>query len=656
MTVIGEFPATQGASADVASRRRLLAQDWQKLLRSGAILALGQVFIALSGMPVNFDRRLLIDPILSLGYLSLAWLPLVVSYWVGREQVLEGMAGYARGGRDVLAGAIAGALGNCGLTLLVVGITHFDIRDPLVNWSPQLLAILQFEESVWLGTVIWPLIGAATGALGGGMHWASTRITRTAVIAGLTVFGAAVLESVITDLSQGFHIDAAADWLYGSKRGLTYPGAIVVAVAAIVVVSGISAYRASLMRAGLVGRQQSQAAPGESNRSQAVWRQFISRRHEHLRRSRQPRTGQAVWRQFISRRLLGYALVIAAVVVLPLFLGRITNELLANVGLFILLALGLNIIVGLAGILDLGYVAFFAVGGYSVAVLTSPGSPRFSLEMPWFGALFIAMLLAGLVGLFIGAPVIRMRGDYLAVVTLGFGEIIRILLLSDWLSGTFNGAQGITNIPGVEVFGLATVRGFEPRSVLYLVLFFCAIAIYVSWRLENSRIGRAWIAVREDETVAEVMGVDTVSAKLMAFVTGAVLGSFSGAILSAKVGSVFPHSFAIIVSIVILVVVIFGGMGNIPGVIAGAVVLIGVLGGPNQPGLLQEFAEYKTLIYGTLLVWMMLQRSEGLIPSVRSARALHIDDTNQDAWLRAQPDGDDATSGGGGNSSEGEQP
>lgn len=618
MTMTEDRPTAQDATPAIDLRRRLLDQDWKKLLRSGGILALGQVFIALSGMPVTFDRRLLVDPILSLGYLSLIWLPLVVSHWVGREQVLEGMTAYAKGGRDVLAGAITGAVGNAGLTLLVVGITHFDIRDPLVNWSPQLLGILEFEESVWLGAFIWPAIGAATGAVAGALHWAGRRITRTTVIMLLTVFGTAVLESVITDLSQGFHIEAVSDWLYGPKSGLSYTAAIVVAAVAVAVLTGLWALRASPARG-------SNATP---------------------RRSASPTAGTGadgpLWGRIPTQRLVGVVLTLAAIVVLPLFLGRLTNELLANVGLFILLALGLNIIVGLAGILDLGYVAFFAVGGYSVAVLTSPGSPRFAPEIPWFGALFVAMLLAGLAGLFIGAPVIRMRGDYLAVVTLGFGEIIRILLLSDWLSGTFNGAQGITNIPGVEVFGLATVRGFEPRSVLYLVLVFCAIAVYVSWRLENSRIGRAWMAIREDESVAEAMGVDTVSAKLMAFVTGAVLGSFSGAILSAKVGSVFPHSFAIIVSIVILVVVIFGGMGNIPGVIAGAVVLIGVLGGPNQPGLLQEFAEYKILIYGALLVWMMLQRSEGLIPSVRRARELHIDEMNQDAWLRAQAEADDA--------------
>ncbi len=623
MTVTGKISAIRGAGPAPAHRRRLLDQDWPRLLRAGAVLALGQVFIALSGMPVSFDRRLLIDPVLSLGYLSLLWLPLVVGYWVGREQVLEGMAAYTRGGRDVAAGATAGLLGNAGLTLLVLGITHFDIRDPLVNWSPQLLDILEFEESVWLGTLIWPAIGAGTGALGGGMHWAGSRTSRTTVTVLLSVFGTAVLESVITDLTQGFHVEAVSDWLYGPKRGLTYPAAIAVAATAVGVMTGLAAYRASPARDGRTARGNGAATVGGSE------------------------SARPAWRRMPTRRVMNLVLTVAAIVVLPLFLGRLTNELLANVGLFILLALGLNIIVGLAGILDLGYVAFFAVGGYSVAVLTSPGSPRFDPEIPWFGALFAAMLLAGLAGLFIGAPVIRMRGDYLAIVTLGFGEIIRVLLLSDWLSGTFNGAQGITNVPGVEVFGLATVRGFEPRSVLYLVLVFCAIAVYVSWRLENSRIGRAWMAIREDENVAEAMGVDTVSAKLMAFVTGAVLGSFSGAILSAKVGSVFPHSFAIIVSIVILVVVIFGGMGNIPGVIAGAVVLIGILGGPNQPGLLQEFAEYKILIYGALLVWMMLQRSEGLIPNMRRARELHIDEMNQDVWLRAQAAADDAHNEGG---------
>ena len=326
--------------------------------------------------------------------------------------------------------------------------------------------------------------------------------------------------------------------------------------------------------------------------------------------------------------------------ILPFFLGKITNELLANVGLFVLLALGLNIVVGLAGILDLGYVAFFAVGGYTTAVLTSPDSPGFSPELPWPIALIVVVVLTGIVGLFIGAPVIRMRGDYLAIVTLGFGEIIRLLFLSDWLSDWFGGAQGITNIPGVEV-GFTTIKGTDPRSVFLLVLFFCAVAIYVSWRLEKSRLGRAWMAIREDEDVAEAMGINTTNTKLMAFVVGAVLASFSGAIFAAKVGSIFPTSFIMLVSIIILVVVIVGGMGNISGVIVGTVVLIGVLGGPKQPGLLQEFSQFKLLIYGALLVWMMLKRPEGLIPNIRRTRELHQEEFLQDAWLKGQIDSEE---------------
>ena len=186
------------------------------------------------------------------------------------------------------------------------------------------------------------------------------------------------------------------------------------------------------------------------------------------------------------------------------------------------------------------------------------------------------------------------------------------------------------------------MKGTDPRSVFYLVLFFCVIAIYISWRLQASRLGRAWMAIREDEQVAEAMGINTVSAKLMAFVVGAVLAAFSGAVLAAKVGSVFPTSFMILISIIILVVVIVGGMGNIAGVMVGSFVLIGVLGGPKQPGLLQEFQNFKLLIYGMLLVFMMLKRPEGLVPSARRSRELHQEEFLQDAWLKGdKSDADD---------------
>tara|TARA_Y100000996_G_scaffold126392_1_gene95631 strand:- start:1074 stop:2438 length:1365 start_codon:yes stop_codon:yes gene_type:complete len=448
--------------------------------------------------------------------------------------------------------------------------------------------------------IFWLALGAALGTLGGAMHMVSRRARLLIFSVSLSVFSVSVLETFLADLLEGFGLEAFTDFIYYKRGGLEISGAVLVAILALVI---------PLVAGGRLKK--------------------VKTRIVELPKEERKKVNLLML--FSSAGLL---------LVLPFFLGKITNELLANVGLFVLLALGLNIVVGLAGILDLGYVAFFAVGGYTTAVLTSPNSPGFSPELPWPVALIVVVVLTGIVGLFIGAPVIRMRGDYLAIVTLGFGEIIRLLFLSDWLSGWFGGAQGITNIPGVDV-GFATVKGTDPRSVFLLVLVFCAIAIYVSWRLENSRLGRAWMAIREDEDVAEAMGVNTTNTKLMAFVVGAVLASFSGAIFSAKVGSIFPTSFLMLVSIIILVVVIVGGMGNIAGVIVGALVLIGVLGGPKQPGLLQEFSQFKLLIYGALLIWMMLKRPEGLVPNVRRTRELHQEEFLQDAWLKGEIDRDD---------------
>lgn len=448
--------------------------------------------------------------------------------------------------------------------------------------------------------LLWLILGTTLGLLGGAMHVVPGKVRSRILAVALAVFAVSVLETFLTDLLEGFGLEVLTDFVYYKRGGLEVLGAVVVAAL-------------TLMIPLMVG-----------SKIKDIKTRVVEMPNEERRRV----------------NLLLLTVCAALMLVLPFFLGKITNELLANVGLFVLLALGLNIVVGLAGILDLGYVAFFAVGGYTTAVLTSPNSPGFSPELPWPVALIVVVVLTGIVGLFIGAPVIRMRGDYLAIVTLGFGEIIRLLFLSDWLSGWFGGAQGITNIPGVDV-GIGTVKGTDPRSVFLLVLVFCAIAIYVSWRLEHSRLGRAWMAIREDEDVAEAMGVNTTNTKLMAFVVGAVLASFSGAIFSAKVGSIFPTSFLMLVSIIILVVVIVGGMGNIVGVIVGALVLIGVLGGPKQPGLLQEFSQFKLLIYGALLVWMMLKRPEGLVPNVRRTRELHQEEFLQDAWLKGEIDTDD---------------
>ncbi|MFL2987256.1 MAG: branched-chain amino acid ABC transporter permease [Candidatus Poriferisodalaceae bacterium] len=573
---------------------------WRKQIRFALIGALSSVFIALAGMPVGLDGRSIIQPVLSMGFLSLLWVPFVMATLAGSEVVLEGMTARTRDSRDLLAGGIIGLGSAGGLVLLMVLIQNFNLRDPLVNWSPQLLNLLSFNRSLGVGALLWLLLGLILGVLGAAMHVLPKKLCSRIRTVVLSVLAVSVLETFLTDLLEGFGLEALTDFVYYKRGGLEVGGALLVAALALIIPL-------------LVG-----------TRIKDVKEQVVGLPAEERKRV----------------NLILLAVSAALLLVLPFFLGKIANELLANVGLFVLLALGLNVVVGLAGILDLGYVAFFAVGGYTTAVLTSPNSPGFSPELPWPIALIVVVVITGIVGLFIGAPVIRMRGDYLAIVTLGFGEIIRLLFLSDWLSGWFGGAQGITNIPGVEV-GIGTVKGTDPRSVFLLVLVFCAIAIYVSWRLENSRLGRAWMAIREDEDVAEAMGVNTTNTKLMAFVVGAVLASFSGAIFSAKVGSIFPTSFLMLVSIIILVVVIVGGMGNIAGVIVGALVLIGVLGGPKQPGLLQEFSQFKLLIYGALLVWMMLKRPEGLVPNVRRTRELHQEEFLQDAWLKGEIDTDD---------------
>jgi branched-chain amino acid transport system permease protein len=311
---------------------------------------------------------------------------------------------------------------------------------------------------------------------------------------------------------------------------------------------------------------------------------------------------------------------------LPHILGPLLSDVCNLAGIFLLMALGLNIVVGFAGLLDLGYVAFFAVGAYTTAVLTSPAAPGFSPGLSFWGALPFVVAAAIIAGVIVGTPVLRMRGDYLAIVTLGFGEIARILLVSDWLTPIFGGAQGITRIPNIQV---GTVEVVGTQSLLYLVVGFIVLAAYASWALQRSRVGRAWMAMREDESVAEAMGINIVAAKLSAFVIGAILASFAGALWAVRIGSVFPNSFDIIVSITVLAVIIVGGIASVPGVMVGALVLVAL------PELLREFEEFRFLIYGALLIFMMVNRPEGFIPSTRRARELHEEEAEQDAWLRA---------------------
>lgn len=311
-------------------------------------------------------------------------------------------------------------------------------------------------------------------------------------------------------------------------------------------------------------------------------------------------------------KYLGLLILAIILIVLPQVLGLFLSEVLTIVGLYVLLGLGLNIVVGYAGLLDLGYVAFFAIGSYVVALLTSPQIFDFGLN--FWQALPIAVICGVLAGVILGIPVLKMRGDYLAIATLGFGEIIRILVLSDFLKPWLGGAQGIGSIPNPNFFGFHMVK---PQHIYYLLLAGCILVVFISLRLKNSRLGRAWMAMREDEDVAQAMGINLVATKLLAFATGAGFSALSGAIFASKIGSVYPHSFNVFISINVVAIVIIGGMGSLPGVVIGAAVLMGL------PELLREFAEYRMFVYGVALVVMMLLRPEGLLPEQRHKMALH---------------------------------
>lgn len=314
--------------------------------------------------------------------------------------------------------------------------------------------------------------------------------------------------------------------------------------------------------------------------------------------------------------------------------------------LYIMLALGLNIVVGFAGLLDLGYIAFYAVGAYMMALL---GSPHLANQFEWIQQLFptgvhlsmwfvlpLAILVAATFGVLLGAPTLKLRGDYLAIVTLGFGEIIRIFMNNlDRPVNITNGPKGITAVDPVHIFGFDFSKSheifglkFSPVFMYYYLLVFLVIVIvFVCLRLQTSRIGRAWVAIREDEIAAKAMGINTRNIKLLAFAMGASFGGASGAVFGAFQGFVSPESFTLWESIYVLAIVVLGGMGHIPGVILGGVLLVGfqellrVVAEPMQTGLfghvIVDAEVLRQLLFGLALVGVMLYRPAGIWPSPR---------------------------------------
>ncbi|HEX7813042.1 MAG TPA: ABC transporter ATP-binding protein [Burkholderiales bacterium] len=344
---------------------------------------------------------------------------------------------------------------------------------------------------------------------------------------------------------------------------------------------------------------------------------------------------------------IGLACIVLALLALPFALAsvgtawvRITNLAI----LFALLSLGLNIVVGFAGLLDLGYIAFYAVGAYCYALLASP---HFGLHLPFWVILPIGAMVACLFGVLLGAPTLKLRGDYLAIVTLGFGEIVRIFLnnLSQPVNIT-NGPQGITLIDPfrigpldfskTDVLGGAALSG--PIKYYYLLLIVLVVVIVINLRLQKSRLGRAWIAIREDETAAQAMGINTRNVKLLAFAMGASFGGVAGGIFAATQGFISPESFVFVESIMVLSMVVLGGMGNIWGVILGAVLLSFVpelLRYTVEPAqkamfgrMIVEPEVIRMLLFGLALVLMMLYRPAGLWPS--KTRKREFEETEQE--------------------------
>ena len=300
----------------------------------------------------------------------------------------------------------------------------------------------------------------------------------------------------------------------------------------------------------------------------------------------------------------GYLLVLAMfLAVLPPMVGNYWSQVLGDIGIYVMLGIGLNVVVGFAGLLDLGYVAFYAIGAYGYALLASP---QFGIHIPFWLMLPFCVALAALGGTLLGIPVLRMRGDYLAIVTLGFGEIIRIVLNN--MDPVTNGPRGLLRIDSPTIGDFAVN---SPMRWYYLILAGIFFSAYIADRLNNSRIGRAWIAMREDQDAAAMMGVNILKYKLLAFTIGASFAGIGGAVFAARQGSIFPENFSLMVSINVLCLIIIGGMGSIPGVILGAVVLIGL------PELLREVEQYRMLAFGALLVTMMIFRPTGFIPSAR---------------------------------------
>jgi branched-chain amino acid transport system permease protein len=534
---------------------------------TGLLGGLITVLLSLMGMVEAFSQRQIVSGVLSMDQALLGVAVVFVGYLAAKRTTSSQPLW-------VVINTLTCGFVTAAMLMLLLVIGHvINLRAVFVNASPVLYELLSFGygfESAPLLFVAAPLCALFAGIL----YLLPGAFRKMSLVSLTCIIGAGVLQDMLRPtLAAWESLADVSEWIF-SANGLTEQGATVLFIV-ISLVTLFWSFKGEAVKTGYQGL---------------------------------PAAGQK------GLRWTGIAVLLVVLFILPQILGLFLSEVLTIVGLYVLLGLGLNIVVGYAGLLDLGYVAFFAIGAYVTAILTSPELGFFNLS--FWQALPFAVLVGIVFGVLLGIPVLKMRGDYLAIATLGFGEIIRIMVLSDFLRPWLGGAQGIGKIPK------ASIAGFEfgmPQEIYYLIVAGCFLVIFISLRLRDSRLGRAWKAMREDEDVAQAMGINLVATKLLAFGTGAAFSALSGAIFATKLTSVYPHSMNVMISINILCVIIVGGMGSIPGVIVGAAALVGL------PELLREFAEYRLLVYGFALVVMMLVRPEGLWPEAVRRREFHED-------------------------------
>ncbi|HSB90033.1 MAG TPA: hypothetical protein VLD63_08425 [Anaerolineales bacterium] len=557
-------------------------------IRIGLVGGIFAVYLCLIGIVEALGDRSVIEKLVSVGQTLLLLTAFGTGYFAAQQALAAGAS--RKTVTSLLASLLAGLGTGLLLGLLVLLGYLVNVRAVFINVSPALLDSLTLGlgiSGVWLPVAVMAFVG-----LMGGVVRALPASVRSPLIVGL---GAVVLGGLFSGLVRPPMIalkgtpEKVARFLMG-PTGLTPWGAVI--VFAVVAAIDITIFQAS--------------SP-------------VRKSYRELPPNR---------RKIARGTLLVLAILMA--IVLPRGSGPFIAQVVVLICLSALMGLGMNITLGFAGLLDLGFVAFFAVGAYTVGMLTSYG--EFGLaHLPFWVVLPIAVLVAMLTGAFLGLPVLGIRGDYLAIATLGFGEVVRLLAGSDFLAPWLGGPQGVIGIqkpclgwlgPFVGTDVPRVCHGIElggPKEIYYLALICVLIVALVAIRLRDSRLGRAWMAIREDEDVAQGLGVNLIQTKLMAYVLGASFAGLSGAIFAVLVGSIFASSMQLLVSINVVAIVVVGGMGSIPGVIVGSLALIGL------PEAFREFSAYRLLFYGAALIVVMIARPAGLWPSVITKRELHVD-------------------------------